>query len=51
MQAALFVKGRGIARQALGVIDMRQIAPTVAALLGVEAPNGGMQALRLGGQP
>jgi predicted AlkP superfamily pyrophosphatase or phosphodiesterase len=49
MHAALFVKGRGIARQELGVIDMRQIAPTVAAWLGVEVPNAGAAPLRLGG--
>jgi predicted AlkP superfamily pyrophosphatase or phosphodiesterase len=49
MHAALFVKGRGIARQELGVIDMRQIAPTVAALLGVGAPNAGAAPLPLGG--
>jgi predicted AlkP superfamily pyrophosphatase or phosphodiesterase len=36
MRAALFISGRGIARHRdLGQIDMRQIAPTVAALLGV----------------
>jgi hypothetical protein len=37
MRAALFIAGRGIARHRdLGQIDMRQIAPTVAALLGIE---------------
>jgi predicted AlkP superfamily pyrophosphatase or phosphodiesterase len=49
MHAAFFVKGRGVARKELGVIDMRQIAPTLAALLGVEVPNGGAKALLLSG--
>jgi predicted AlkP superfamily pyrophosphatase or phosphodiesterase len=36
MRAAFFIAGRGIARgRDLGLIDMRQIAPTVAQLLGV----------------
>jgi predicted AlkP superfamily pyrophosphatase or phosphodiesterase len=36
MRAAFFIEGRGIARgRDLGLIDMRQIAPTVAQLLGV----------------
>lgn len=36
MRAAFFIQGRGIARgRDLGLIDMRQIAPTVAQLLGV----------------
>ena len=40
MRAALFMAGRGIARHRdLGQIDMRQVAPTVAALLGVKLPN------------
>ena len=37
MRAALFIAGPGIARHRdLGQIDMRQVAPTVAALLGVK---------------
>jgi len=37
MRAALFIAGRGIARHRdLGQIDMLQVAPTVAALLGVK---------------
>jgi predicted AlkP superfamily pyrophosphatase or phosphodiesterase len=37
MRAAFFVAGSGVAAgRDLGVIDMRQIAPTVAALLGVK---------------
>ena len=39
MPAAFFLKGKGIAAQELGVIDMRAIAPTFAALLGVELPS------------
>jgi predicted AlkP superfamily pyrophosphatase or phosphodiesterase len=40
MRAAFFVAGRGIARQRdLGLIDMRRIAPTIAALLGVRLPS------------
>jgi predicted AlkP superfamily pyrophosphatase or phosphodiesterase len=36
MRAALFLRGRGIAAgRDLGVIDMRQIAPTLAGILGV----------------
>jgi predicted AlkP superfamily pyrophosphatase or phosphodiesterase len=39
MRAALFIAGSGIARHRdLGQIDMRQVAPTVAALLGVKLP-------------
>jgi predicted AlkP superfamily pyrophosphatase or phosphodiesterase len=40
MRAAFFIEGPGIARgRDLGLIDMRQIAPTVAALLGVRLPT------------
>jgi predicted AlkP superfamily pyrophosphatase or phosphodiesterase len=39
MRAALFVSGVGIAHHRdLGVIDMRQIAPTMALLMGVALP-------------
>ena len=48
MRAALFVAGRGIARHRdLGVIDMRQIAPSVAALLGVPLPSANATPLAL----
>jgi predicted AlkP superfamily pyrophosphatase or phosphodiesterase len=41
MHASLFLAGPGIARHRdLGVIDMRQIAPTVAGLLKVHLPAG-----------
>ena len=40
MRASLFVSGAGIAPgRDLGIVDMRQIAPTVAALLGVQLPG------------
>jgi predicted AlkP superfamily pyrophosphatase or phosphodiesterase len=40
MRASFFMAGSGIARaRNLGVIDMRQIAPTVARLLGVRLPS------------
>jgi predicted AlkP superfamily pyrophosphatase or phosphodiesterase len=39
MHAAFFIEGSGIARgRNLGLIDMRQVAPTVAQLLGVRLP-------------
>jgi predicted AlkP superfamily pyrophosphatase or phosphodiesterase len=40
MRASFFIMGRGIASgRDLGIIDMRQIAPTVAAILGVRLPT------------
>jgi predicted AlkP superfamily pyrophosphatase or phosphodiesterase len=46
MRSALLIEGAGIARHRdLGVIDMRQIAPTVASLLGVELPGARMALL------
>jgi predicted AlkP superfamily pyrophosphatase or phosphodiesterase len=40
MRAAFFAAGAGIAHgRDLGVIDMRQIAPTIAQLLGVRLPQ------------
>jgi hypothetical protein len=40
MRASFFAVGAGIAHQRdLGVIDMRQIAPTVAKILGVAMPT------------
>ncbi|MGA2083929.1 MAG: hypothetical protein ABSG60_00235 [Terracidiphilus sp.] len=39
MRASFFAMGEGIARQRdLGVIDMRQIAPAAASILGVSLP-------------
>lgn len=47
MHAAFFIAGRGIGKgRNLGVIDMRQIAPTIAELLGVTLP-GAASPLRL----
>ncbi len=46
MHAAFFAKGRGVAAgRVLGVVDMRQIAPTLATLLGVELPSAREPAL------
>ena len=46
MRAAFFIAGPGIAhRRDLGLIDMRQIAPTVAQLLGVRLPAAAQPAL------
>jgi predicted AlkP superfamily pyrophosphatase or phosphodiesterase len=40
MRASFFALGAGIARHRdLGVVDMRQVAPTVAAILGVPMPT------------
>ena len=40
MRASFFVTGAGIAHgRNLGVIDMRQIAPTLAKVLGVSLPS------------
>ena len=48
MRAAFFAAGAGIAaNRDLGVIDMRQIAPTVAGLLGVALPSAKSPALNL----
>jgi predicted AlkP superfamily pyrophosphatase or phosphodiesterase len=47
MHASFFLKGRGIARQQLGVVDMRALAPTFAALLGVELPSAERPALTI----
>jgi predicted AlkP superfamily pyrophosphatase or phosphodiesterase len=48
MRAAFFIEGPGIARgRDLGLIDMRQIAPTVAQLLGVRLPKAGQLPLAI----
>ena len=39
MHASFFMKGQHIAAREVGIIDMRQIAPTFAAVLGVELPH------------
>jgi predicted AlkP superfamily pyrophosphatase or phosphodiesterase len=38
MHAAFFLKGRDVAPQRFGLIDMRAIAPTLADLLGIDLP-------------
>jgi predicted AlkP superfamily pyrophosphatase or phosphodiesterase len=49
MNAAFFIAGAGIARgRDLGVIDMRQIAPTLAQILGVSLPSGKNVPLHVG---
>ena len=46
MRASFFAVGKGVAAgRDLGVIDMRQIAPTVAGILGVELPTAKAQPL------
>jgi len=40
MRSAFFILGQGIASgKNLGLIDMRQIAPTLASILSVELPS------------
>jgi hypothetical protein len=48
MRASFFISGPGIARgRDLGIIDMRQIAPSLAQLLGVSLPTARAKSLRL----
>jgi hypothetical protein len=48
MRAAFFVEGQGIGKgNDLGVIDMRQIAPTIAQILGVRLPHAKMPPLAI----
>jgi predicted AlkP superfamily pyrophosphatase or phosphodiesterase len=48
MRASLFIKGPGIAAgRNLGLVDMRQVAPTVAMLLGVNMPTAKAEKLRV----
>jgi predicted AlkP superfamily pyrophosphatase or phosphodiesterase len=48
MRSSFFVRGRGIAAgRKLGVIDMRQIAPTLAQILGVELKDARQPVLNL----
>jgi hypothetical protein len=40
MRTSFFIMGKNIAAgRDLGVVDMRQVAPTVAGILGVILPN------------
>jgi hypothetical protein len=45
MHASFFVRGSGIAARNVGVIDMRRIAPTFAAVLGVELSHARLPAV------
>jgi len=48
MRASFFLSGKGVARgHDLGVIDMRQIAPTLASILGVPLPSAEQKELRI----
>ncbi len=48
MRSSLFIRGRGIAHgRNLGVIDIRQIAPTIAQLLGVKLKDAQQPPLNL----
>ena len=48
MHASFFVMGKGIARgRSLGLVDMRQIAPTVAGVLGVRLESAKQPALEI----
>ena len=48
MHASFFILGAGVARgRDLGTIDMRQIAPTVAGILGVDLPTAKQPKLRI----
>jgi predicted AlkP superfamily pyrophosphatase or phosphodiesterase len=48
MRASFFITGPGIAKgRDLGLIDMRQIAPTLAGLLGVALPSAGQPPLQI----
>src|SRR5215471_2533842 len=47
MNSSFFIAGPGIARLDLGQIDMRDIAPTLASLLGVSLPSAEGRKLKL----
>jgi predicted AlkP superfamily pyrophosphatase or phosphodiesterase len=48
MRSAFFIKGDGIAKgRNLGVIDMRQIAPTLAGLLNIQLPAAKQQPVKV----
>jgi len=48
MHSSFFIMGAGVARgRDLGTIDMRQIAPTVAGILGVSLPDAKQPTLRI----
>ena len=48
LRSSFFIAGRGIdAARSLGVIDMRQIAPTLASLLGLSLPSADFKPIAL----
>jgi predicted AlkP superfamily pyrophosphatase or phosphodiesterase len=47
MHAAFFMKGTRVAARNVGIIDMRQIAPTFAAVLGVGLPHAPLPAVSI----
>ncbi len=48
MRSSLFLLGRGLpAGKDLGIVDMRQIAPTLAGILGVKLPSAAMSPVDL----
>ena len=47
MHAAFFMKGTRVAARNIGTIDMRQIAPTFAAVLGVDLPHARLPAVAI----
>lgn len=48
LRSSFFIAGRGIdAARSLGVIDMRQIAPTLASLLGLSLPSADFKPMAL----
>jgi hypothetical protein len=48
MRSSLFVMGNGVAKgKDLGVVDMRQVAPSIGALLGVTLPDAKEEPLPL----
>ena len=48
MRASLFIMGRRIAAaRNLGIVDMRQVAPTIATILGVNLPSASAETLHV----
>lgn len=45
MRASFFISGEGVPKRALGEIDMRAIAPTLARLMGVSLPAADLKPL------
>jgi predicted AlkP superfamily pyrophosphatase or phosphodiesterase len=45
LNSSFFMAGHGVAHKDLGVIDMRQIAPTIAKLLGITFPSAALSAV------